>query len=51
MIMSGIMSQKQILQKKKIDFNKAINDLGHNQRSALKGIEMTINWMKNFYNV
>ena len=45
------LESKQILQKEKMDFNKAINDLGHSKISPEEGIEMTINWMKNFYNV
>ena len=45
-------SEANTTKRKKIDFNKAINDLGHNPKiSPEEGIEMTINWMKNFYNV
>ena len=45
-------SEVNTTKRKKIDFKKAINDLGHDPKiSPEEGIEKTINWMKKFYNV
>ena len=38
--------------RKKIDFSKAINDLGHDPKiSPEEGIEKTIKWMRNYYRI